>query len=103
MDNFGGDNILHGPQWLSELPAEKFMIQLASAADKKELIEIAQRYNNYLTQPVAYYTDANGKHVMVYGEFDTDVVAQSVMQRMPYRINSERPVVRSVSSVQNMI
>lgn len=103
MDNFGGDNILHGPQWLSELPKDKFMIQLASVSDKQELFEIAQRYNHYLTQPVSYFTDANGKYVMMYGQFDTDRIAQSVMQRMPYRINSQRPMVRSVDSVHNMI
>lgn len=103
MDNFGGDNILHGPQWLSELPKDKYMIQLASVTDKQELFEIAQRYNHYLSQPVSYFTDTNGNHVMMYGLFDTDRIALSVMQQMPYRFGSQRPVVRSVSSVQNMI
>ena len=103
FDNFGGDNIIHGSQWLAQLPSNKFIIQLATVADKKELFEIAHRYNRYLTQPVAYYTDANGKYVMFYGEFDSGYSANRVLQSMPSRINWQRPVVMSVSNVQSKI
>jgi len=103
LDDFGGDNIVHGARWLSELPADKFIIRLATVTDRKELIEIAQRYNRYLTQPVAYYTDANGRYVMFYGEFDSGYAANRVLRNMPHRINWQRPEIRSVASVQKLI
>lgn len=103
FDDFGGDNVLHGSQWLTELPADKFLIQLAIVKDKKELFEIVQDYNRYLKQPVAYYADEAGHFVMVYGTFDSGRSAYSELRNMPSRINWQKPVVRTVESVQQLI
>lgn len=102
-DSFGGDNIIHGLEWLAGLPVDKFIIQFAVAPNKQEMYEIAHSYNRYLTEPVSYYADVNGNHVMFYGVFDSSASADAELQRMPYRVNRQRPVVRSVSSVQQLI
>ena len=103
FDNFGGDNIVHGSQWLTRLPANTFVIQLTTAADKQKMYEIAQSYNRYLTQPLSYYADDKGQYVMFYGNFDSTASANMILRKMPYRINWQRPSIKSVSSVQKLI
>jgi chromosome segregation ATPase len=102
LRNFGGDNVIHSEQWLAALPSDKFMIVLANVSNKQELFDIAQRYSHYLTQPLAYVEDA-GSFLLVYGQFDNPAVANSVLRRMPFMINGQRPGVLPVSEVQKHI
>ncbi len=102
-EDFGGDNILHNASWIAKLPASQYTIQVATVSDKKQLFEIAQRYGDYLKQPVAYYTNSRGQHVMLYGRFESDRVALNAAQNLPYSINWQRPVVLSVGSVQQAL
>jgi chromosome segregation ATPase len=102
LNDFGGDNTIHGTQWLAEQSAGKFVIALASVSDKKEMYEIAMRYNHYLKQPLAYYVDG-GKYVLVYGGFDSGNAADAAMRRMPHYINSQRPAVKSMAEIQKLI
>ena len=102
-EDFGGDNILHNANWIAKLPPSQYTIQVATVSDKKQLFEIAQRYGDYLKQPVAYYTNSRGQHVMLYGQFDSDRIALNAAQNLPYTMNWQRPVVLSVGSVQQAL
>ena len=102
LNDFGGDNTIHGAHWLAEQSADKFVIALASVSNKKEMYEIAMRYNHYLSQPLAYYTNG-GKYVLVYGGFDSGRAASAAMRRMPHYINSQRPAVKSMADIQKLI
>jgi len=102
LNDFGGDNTIHGSQWIAEQSPNKFVIALASVSNKKEMYEIAIRYNHYLKQPLAYYTNGN-KYVLVYGGFDSGNAASAAMRRMPHYINSQRPAVKSMAEIQKLI
>ena len=97
---FGGDNILHNANWIAKLPPQSYTIQIATVSDKKQLFEIAQRYGDYLQQPVAYYSNRHGQYVMLYGQFASDRIALRAAQQLPYRINWQSPQVRAVGSIQ---
>jgi hypothetical protein len=103
LDNFGGDNTVHGTQWLRELPATGWMIQLTRVADDVSMYELTRSYSSYLSQPVSYFVDANGGRVLLYGNFDSEAAAQAALRRLPWRFGDDQPMVRSVASVQRMI
>ena len=60
LNDFGGDNTIHGTQWLAEQSPNTFRNCTGNVSNKKEMYEIAMRYNHYLKQPLAYYTMATG-------------------------------------------
>ncbi len=103
VESFGGDNIVHGPQWLQDMDDSHYVIRLAKVEKQQEMYELAQSYNRYLDRPVAYYPDAEGSQVMVYGDFASAQEADKVMRRMPYRINWQRPQVLSVETIKQQL
>mgnify|MGYP002639696670 FL=1 len=97
--NFGSDNTIHGSQWLSNLDAEKMSIKIATVADKQGMYEIAQRYNNYFTQELAYFQTDDKQYTLVYGgNFNDDQQVKSTLRNMPRYINHE--LIGSISNAE---
>ena len=91
--NFGPDNsnTIHGSQWLQKLDASKLSIKIATVNKKQELYEIAQRYNNYFTQDLAYFIDSQDRYTLIYGGqyADQSEVAET-LKKMPRYINFQQ-------------
>ncbi|UCB54103.1 MAG: SPOR domain-containing protein [Thiotrichales bacterium] len=106
FSQIGGSNVIHGPQWLSQQPADHYAIQVASVGDKTEMYDIAQRYNPYLKDELSYYTakSANGdKFVLVSGGYATRTEADAVVWRLPRYVNFQRPAVTRMAAIQQQL
>jgi len=76
FSQIGSNNIIHGPQWLTQQPVEHFAIQVASVTDKNDLYDIAERYNRYLKDELSYFTVNSGqaeKYVLVTGGYTSEI------------------------------
>lgn len=106
FSQIGDDNIIHGAQWISALPAGNYTVQLAYVSDTASLYALAQRYNHYLKDSLSYFvvTD-NGvsKYVLLSGNYVTQQQAMVMIDSMPRYIDMQQPVIRQVSSVQQYI
>lgn len=98
--NFGSDNTIHGSQWMSQLDPEKFSIKIASVSDKQQLYDIAQRYNHYFKQELAYFASVDGQQfTLIYGgNFDSEQQINELLRRMPAYMNGQR--LASISNAQ---
>ena len=111
FSQIGNDNIIHGAQWIADLPSQNFTVQLAYVADKSVMYELAQRYNYYLTNSLSYFevnsVDNNGntrtKYVLLSGNYATQQQAVAQIQSMPRYIDMQRPVVKSLDDVKKYI
>ena len=106
FSQIGNDNIIHGAQWIAELPEQNFTVQLAYADDAKTMYELAQRYNSYLKNSLSYFeVDSSGKtkFVLLSGNYATHQQALAQLQSMPRYIDMQRPVVRKLADVQKHI
>ena len=106
FSQFGKNNIIHGPQWLTRQDANGYVIQLAAVTDKKELYEIAQRYNHYLKDELSYYTltdEGRDRYILVSSGYGSERHAASALWDMPRYINRQRPVIAHMSAVQDSI
>ncbi len=102
----GNDNVIHGAQWIKDLPAQNFVVQLAYVDNTKDLYEIAQRYNYYLKDVLSYFkVSDNGqiKYVLLSGNYATQLQASAQLQKMPRYINRQQPVVKKLKDVQAYI
>ena len=102
----GSNNIIHGPQWLSQQPADNFAISVAAVTEKNDLYDIAERYNRYLKDELSYYTVKSGqseKYVLVSGGYAGEREAAAVMQRLPRYVNSQRPYLTRMADVQKQL
>lgn len=89
--NFGSNNTIHGSQWLANLNPEHLSIKIATVADKQDLYDIAQRYNNHFTEELAYFMTADNQYTLIYGgQYANDQQLESIMRRMPRYINGQR-------------
>jgi len=97
--SFGSDNTIHGSQWLSKLNAEHKSIKIGTMADKKELYEIASRYNRYFTEDLAYFVTKDNQYTLIYGgKFENDQQLESVLRQMPRYMNNQ--LVTSISNAE---
>ncbi len=98
--NFGSDNTIHGSQWMSQLDPEKFSIKIATVSDKQQLYDIAQRYNHYFKQELAYFANAEQQQfTLIYGgDFDSEQQVSELLRRMPTYMNGER--IAAISNAQ---
>jgi len=106
FSQFGVNNIIHGPHWLAQQPAENFAVQVASVTDRKDLYDIAQRYNHYLKDELSYYTVKSGqreKFVLVSGGYANETEAVAVMQRLPRYVNFQRPLRTRMGDIQQQL
>ena len=106
FSGIGDDNVLHGSQWIAELPKENFVVQLAYTNDKATMYEIAQRYNYYLKDSLSYFEvekDGLTKYVLLSGNYATQDKALSAIKSMPTYIDMQRPQVKNVETVQAFI
>ncbi len=106
FSGIGDDNILHGPQWILELPKENFIVQLAYTNDKATIYEVAQRYNFYLKDALSYFEveqDGIAKYVLLSGNYATQDKALSAIKSMPGYIDMQRPQVKSIETIQAFI
>jgi septal ring-binding cell division protein DamX len=106
FSQIGSNNIIHGPQWLSQQPADDFAIQVASVTSKNDLYDIAERYNHYLKDELSYYTVESGrseKYVLVSGGYASERQAAAVIRRLPRYVNFQRPVMVRMGEVQKQI
>ncbi len=98
--NFGSDNTIHGSHWLQQLKPEQFSIRIADVSDKQELYEIAQRYNNYFTQELAYFVNSDDQYTLIYGgQFETEQEVVDAVAEMPRFMNFQRIGVVANSEV----
>lgn len=102
--NFGSTNTIHGSQWLSNLDPALNSIKIATVSDKQELYQIAQRYNHYFTQELAYFPTADGQYTLIYGgQFKDDSELAEAVRRMPRYINNQPVAVISNAQVLESI
>ncbi len=106
FSQIGSGNVIHGPQWLSQQPADHFAIQVAAVSDKNEMYDIAQRYNHYLKDELSYYTHNSGsgeKYVLVSGGYAGEQEADAVIWRLPRYVNFQRPVLIRMADIQKRL
>ena len=106
FSQIGSNNIIHGPQWLSQQPADMVAIQVATVSRKNDLYDIAERYNHYLKDELSYYTVKSGqaeKYVLVSGGYASERQAAAVMKRLPRYVNFQRPVMVSMGELQKQL
>lgn len=97
--NFGSDNTIHGSQWLAKLDESKLSIKVADVADKQDMYEIAQRYNRYFTEELAYFKTADDRYTLIYGgNFNDQQQVESTLRKMPRYINHE--LIGSISNAE---
>ena len=106
FSQIGSNNIIHGPQWLSQQPADNYAVQVASVTEKNDLYDIAERYNPYLKHELSYFTINSGqseKYVLVSGGYTSEAEAASVIRRLPRYVNFQRPVMTRMGNIQNQL
>ncbi len=111
FSQIGNDNVIHGAQWIAQLPVENFTVQLAYVGDTATLYKLADRYNHYLKDSLSYFEvndiDTNGvsvtRYVLLSGNYVSQQQAIAEINAMPRYIDMQQPVVRSVGSVQAYI
>ncbi len=107
FSQIGNDNIIHGAQWIAQLPSQNFTVQLAFVDDINTMYELAQRYNYYLNNSLSYFEVNNGKektkYVLLSGNYATQQQAMAQIRSMPGYIAMQRPVVKSLDDVQKYI
>jgi len=92
FQRFGGDNVLHGSQWLARLNPQHYSIRLARVDSQQAMFDLVQRYASYLPRAVAYYPDAQGGFVLVYGgDFADAGEVEEALRALPYSLNFHRP------------
>jgi chromosome segregation ATPase len=103
---FGEESTIHGPEWLASLDSSRYVIHVATVAEKQALYKLAERYNRYLTQELAYLpVQVNGKqkYVLVYGSFASRTEATSTLASLPRRLERHTPMVTSMVDVQHYL
>ena len=106
FSQIGSNNIIHGPQWLSQQPADHYVVQVATVTEKNDLYDIAQRYNHYLKDELSFYTVKSAqseKYVLVSGGYAGEREAAAVMQRLPRYVNFQRPTITRMGDVQKQL
>jgi len=106
FSQIGSNNIIHGPQWLSQQPADHYVVQVATVTEKNDLYDIAQRYNHYLKDELSFYTVKSAqseKYVLVSGGYAGEREAAAVMQRLPRYVNFQRPAITRMGDVQKQL
>lgn len=106
FSQIGDDNIIHGAQWVADLPEENFIVQLAYTDNTDAMYEIAQRYNYYLKESLSYIkVNDNGveKYVLLSGNYTTQKQAIAAIDSMPRYIDMQQPLARKVDVIQKQI
>jgi chromosome segregation ATPase len=106
FSQIGSNNIIHGPQWLSQQPADAFAVQVATVSRKNDLYDIAERYNHYLKDELSYYTVKSGqteKYVLVSGGYASEGQAGAVVRRLPRYVNFQRPFMVRMAELQKQL
>jgi len=106
FSQIGDDNIIHGAQWISDLPGNNYTVQLAYVKNKDTMYEIAQRYNYYLKDSLSYFDikeNGTAKYVLLSGNYTSQQQAVAAIQSMPRYIDMQQPVIRKLDSVQKYI
>lgn len=101
---FGNGNVIHGPEWLAQQPAGRYVIHLATLTDKQELYKLAERYSRYLQDDLAYMpVDMHGAqgYALVYGTFESQTQASGKLSRMPRYMGRQRPSVQRLETLQH--
>ena len=102
----GSDNIIHGPQWLAQQPAENYTIQVATVSNSNDLYAVAKRYNRYLNDTLSYYTVGTARaprYVLVSGSYGSEQDTSDKVRRLPRTINHQRPVIRRMAEIKNQL
>ena len=106
FSQIGSNNVIHGPQWLAQQPADNYAIQVASVSSKNDLYDIAERYNHYLKDELSYYTVKSGqseKYVLVSGGYASEREAAAVKWRLPRYVNFQHPAITRMGDVQKQL
>jgi hypothetical protein len=106
FSQIGNDNIIHGEQWISDLPKQNFTVQLAYVDSKRAMYELAQDYSYYLKNSLSYFeVEDKGitRFVLLSGNYATQQQAAEKIQTMPRYINRQQPVVKKLDDVQRYI
>jgi predicted nuclease with TOPRIM domain len=106
FSQIGNDNIIHGAQWISALPAQNFTVQLAYVDSKNAMYELAAYYNTYLRDSLSYFEiedKGTTRYVLLSGNYTTKQQASAKIESMPRYIDMQKPVVRKLDDVQRYI
>jgi len=106
LSHIGDDNIIHGEQWISALPATAYVVQLAYVENKDVMFEIADRYNFQLKESLSYFEandDVVVKYVLLSGNYATMQDAALAVESMPSYIDMQKPMIRKLKTVQDYI
>lgn len=99
LRQFGGDNVIHGPQWLAK-QTDPFIIQLTVVASKQALYDLARRYSSWLKDKISYMPAGADQYVLFYGGFQDLQQAQLALTSLPHYIKFDRPVIHRMIDVQ---
>ena len=98
---FGKDNTIHTSSWLASQDKELYVVEVFTAASKKELYEAAYRFARVLDENNLSYVEreVSGKtnYTMVYGPFEDMQSAEAASRRLPVLNWNSRPVARKLS------
>ena len=110
FSQIGDDNTIHGKQYINELPAQNYTVQVAYVDNIDSMYAIAQRYNGYLKDKLYYFevpVESSGavksKYVLLSGNYASSQHAVAASQLMPTYIERQRPVIRQFEAVQAYI
>ncbi|MCG6937621.1 MAG: hypothetical protein LJE83_05540 [Gammaproteobacteria bacterium] len=106
FSQLGDDNIIHGPQWIADLPQNNLTVQLAYVDNKETLYKIAHRYRFQLKDSLSYFTvkqQDGDKYVLLSGSYPTRKQAQFALESLPGHIDRQAPVIRTIKVVQQYI
>jgi chromosome segregation ATPase len=106
FSQIGSNNIIHGPQWLAQQPADSFVIQVTAVSDQRELYDIAQRYNHYLKDELSWYgvnSAGGGKFVLLSAGYASEAEAAATLRRLPRYVNFQRPAIARMADIQKQL
>ncbi len=106
FSQIANDNIIHGSQWLLEQNNDHYTIQVAYLDDRQSMYTLAQDYNFYLQDSLAYFESENSgkaKYVLLSGSYADRTQALHKLKSLPVYIDGQRPVLRTFAEIQKYI
>ncbi len=103
VEAIADDNVIHGWQWIGRQPPGNLAIALTVVDSKPALYEIAQRYNGYLQDKLAYLSQqrrGQRVYILFQGSYPTQAQAEAALRRLPERINRHRPRIVRYGALQ---
>ncbi len=104
--SIGNGNVIHGSDWIAKQSASNHTIHLATVSEKQALYKLAEHYQSYLKEDLAYLpvtVREMKKYALIYGNYKGRSDAESALSRLPRMIDKRRPSIHSMQQVQSYI